>query len=65
MRISHIWVHEIYDLISSPRSQIYDKDKHKKVKAIIFNIFKMYSNTFLFDSDKPKICHKLRMRTYK
>ena len=36
MRISHIGVRETSDLLSRNISQIYDKEKHEQMKAIIF-----------------------------
>ena len=59
--IYHIGVHTFYyetrDLFSSNRSKIYNKDKHKRVKVIIFNKSAMESNTLIFDPVRPKIIH--------
>ena len=61
LRIYHIGVHKLYyetcALFSSTKSRIYDKEKHKQVKVIIFYKSAMDSNTFLFDPIVPKIGH--------
>ena len=62
--IYHIRVHETRTLFSSTSSGIYNKDKRKQVKAIIFNKFMMDLNTFLFEAVKPKMGHKLCVRMY-
>ena len=61
MRISHIRTYTFYYsnryFFSSTYSIIYDKDKHNQMKLIISYKYVMDSNTFLFDSDRPKICY--------
>ena len=63
LRISHTGVNIVYydnrALFSSTSSQIYDKDKRKRVEVILFNKSIMDSNTLLFEPIKPKIGHKL------
>ena len=63
--ISYIRVYETRCFFSSTSSQIYDKEKQEQVKAIIFHRLFMEPNTLLFDPVKPKICHDMRVRTYK
>ena len=63
--ISHIGVHETRALFSITSSKIYSKDKREQVQAIIFNKFMADSNTFLFNTVKPKIGHKLCVCRYK
>ena len=57
--ISHIGVHKVYyetsDLFSITKSQIYNKDKHEPVQEVSFYKPSMESNTFLFDTNVPKI----------
>ena len=61
LRIIHIGIHKVYyethDLFSSTKSQIYDKEKHKRVKVITSYKSTMGSNKCLFDPTKPKIGH--------
>ena len=64
LRISHIGVHDTHDLYSITILLIYDKEKHDKMKAILFNIFDMDLNTFLFGTIKIKMGHKLHVHTY-
>ena len=59
--ISHIGVHTSYydtrDLFSSTSSQIYNKEKRKRVKVYLFYKSVMDSNTFLFNPTVSKIDH--------
>ena len=61
MRIYHIRVDDTRDLSSITSSQIYNKDKHEKVKSSLFNKFVMELNTLLFDTVRKKIGHKLHV----
>ena len=65
LRISRIGVHKTRYLFSITSSQIYNKEKLRQVKAILFNKFAMDSDTFLFKTVKPKIGHKLRACMFK
>ena len=65
MRIYHIRVDDTRDLSSITSSQIYNKDKHEKVKSSLFNKFVMELNALLFDPVNTKIDHKLCLCTYK
>ena len=44
-------------LLSSTKSQIYNKGKYKQMKVIIFYKSAMDSNILLFELTKPKIGH--------
>ena len=59
--ISHIGVHKLYydtqDLFLSTKSKIYDKEKRKQVKVIIFYKSTIEYNKYTFDPTKPKIGH--------
>ena len=50
LKISHIEVHDTRALFSSTSSQIYDKQKHGRMKAILFNKFAVDSITLLFET---------------
>ena len=59
LTIYHIIAQTIYydtcDLFSITKSQIYNKDKHDPVKLFLLYKSTMESNTFLFDTNVPKI----------
>ena len=58
IRISHIGVYTVYyetrAIFSSTNSQIYNKEEREHVKVIIPYKSVMDSNTFLFESARPK-----------
>ena len=59
--ISHIGVIIVYfdtrDMLSNTNSQIYDKEEHEYVKVVISYKSAFESNTFLFETARPKINH--------
>ena len=61
MIISHIGVHTFYydtrTLFPSTNSKIYNTEKPKQVKVIIFNKPALDTNVFLFDPTVPNIGH--------
>ena len=63
MVIYHIGVHTLYyethTLFSSTRSRIYDKEKYKRVKVIIFNKYAMDLDALLFEPTVIIIGRKL------
>ena len=59
--ISHMGVNKFYYdtryLFSSTKSQIYNKDKREQVNVLLLYKYATDSNTFLFETTKPKIGH--------